>query len=134
MPIHTTSEPRPRSSLAIRNLQRAQSFGLPSGQKIHGAISEACGEDLPVPDLTGLGLPGHLVQCTPLWLYVLAEGSLSGGQHLGPVGGRIVAEVLIGLLECDRTSYLGRNRAWSPTLGNGDWDLQALIKFAGYGT
>jgi hypothetical protein len=123
----------PLSSLATRNLLRAQSFGLPSGQNVHAAISDACGEELPMPDLSGLGLPERLVKCTPLWLYVLAEGSLSNGQHLGPVGGRIVAEVLIGLLECDNTSYLGSDRAWTPHLSTGEWDMSSLIAFAGYG-
>lgn len=73
-------ESGPRSSLATRNLLRGQSFGLPSGQSVHAAISEACGQILPVPDLSGLGLPEHLVDCTPLWLYILGEGSFSNGQ------------------------------------------------------
>jgi hypothetical protein len=38
----------------------------------------------------------------PLWFYVLKEAELlTGAEHLGPVGGRIVAEVLIGLLHGD---------------------------------
>jgi len=126
-------ESGPRSSLATRNLLRGQSFGLPSGQNVHAAISEACGEQLPMPDLGCLGLPQRLVACTPLWLYVLAEGMLSGGQQLGPVGGRMIAEVLIGLLECDKTSYLGKNRSWKPHLGDGKWDMEDMVKFAGYG-
>src|SRR6185369_8494774 len=36
---------------------------------------------------------------TPLWFYVLKESGLKGGQRLGPVGGEIVAEVLLGLLK-----------------------------------
>lgn len=95
------TDPNAEKSLATRNLLRGQSFGLPSGQAVHQAISAACGEDLPAPDLSGLGLPESLVGCTPLWLYILAEGTLSNGQRLGPVGGRIVAEVLIGLIESD---------------------------------
>ena len=120
-------------SLATRNLLRAQSFGLPSGQQVHAAISEACGEDLPVPDLAKFKLPPELETCTPLWLYMLGEGLLSKGQQLGPVGGRIVAEVLIGLLECDNTSYLGSDRSWVPDLAEGEWDMVALLKYAGYG-
>ena len=46
---------------------------------------------------------------TPLWYYILAEAkALAGGLHLGPVGGRIVTETLIGLLRADPTSYLER--------------------------
>ena len=43
----------------------------------------------------GLGLE----RSTPLWHYVLREAELAAdGLTLGPVGGRIVAEVFIGLL------------------------------------
>ena len=126
-------ESGPLSSLATRNLLRGQSFGLPSGQSVHAAVSAACGEELPTPTLSGLGLPKRLVECTPLWLYILAEGSLSKGQQLGPVGGRIIAEVLIGILECDKTSFLGSDRSWQPHLAKGTWDMNALIKYSGYG-
>ena len=59
---------------------------------------------------------------TPLWFYILreAEVTAAGGQHLGPVGGRIVAEVLIGLLDGDRQSYLRQDPDWTPTYGTGD--------------
>lgn len=123
-------------SLATRNLLRGQSFGLPSGQKVHKRLSELCDEELEAPKLKKLDLPEALERCTPLWLYILAEGELSGGKHLGPVGGRIVAEVLIGLMECDETAFLGSNRSWTPTLvEKGDtWDMEKLIEFAEYGT
>jgi hypothetical protein len=55
---------------------------------------------------------------TPLWYYVLAEaGATTDGLTLGPVGGRIVAETLIGLLRSDRTSYLNVNPRFQPFLG-----------------
>jgi hypothetical protein len=41
-------------------------------------------------------------------------GAFEAGEGLGPVGGRIIAETLIGLMELDAQSYLGSNRAWSP--------------------
>ncbi len=31
---------------------------------------------------------------------------MHNGEHLGPVGGRIVAETLLGLLRADPQSYL----------------------------
>jgi hypothetical protein len=37
--------------------------------------------------------------------------------NLGPVGGRIVAETLIGLLRADPTSYLNINPRFQPFLG-----------------
>jgi hypothetical protein len=39
-----------------------------------------------------------------------------GGDRLGPVGGRIVTEVLIGLLRADPASYLSLEPDWRPTL------------------
>jgi len=66
---------------------------------------------------------------TPLWYYVLreaeyygfdraAEGLTScfGGQHLGPVGSRIVAETFIGLLWRNSQSYLRRWPAFTPLI------------------
>ena len=42
---------------------------------------------------------------TPLWFYILKEAEIRGrGETLGPVGGRIVAEVLVGLLQRDLNS------------------------------
>ena len=63
----------------------------------------------------------------PLWFYVLAEAqyegflrAAKGGKgdeepvHLGRVGGRIVAETLIGLLWSDGSSYLRQAPNWKP--------------------
>ena len=51
--------------------------------------------------------------------------------HLGPVGGRIVAEVLIGLLAGDPLSYLGVQPNWTPTLGGGGkFTLSDLVNIA----
>ncbi len=69
----------------------------------------------------------------PLWFYVLAEGlagwmdrvDASGKSDddadeipvtLGPVGGRIVAETLIGLLLGDSQSFLAQDPNWRPTV------------------
>ncbi len=53
----------------------------------------------------------------PLWFYVLQEAKeLAGGLHLGPVGGRIVGETLLGLLRADPQSYLTLKPGWVPTL------------------
>jgi len=120
-------------SLATRNLLRAQSFRLPSGQHVAQALTDlGCGPIAPL-DLSPTKLPPELHDHTPLWLYVMAEGLLSNGEHLGPVGGRIIAEVIIGLLECDHSSYLGANRNWSPTLlkeKHHTFDMAGLIGYA----
>ena len=68
------------------------------------------------PDEVGLAASGW-VQETPLWLYVLREAAVHhDGDRLGEVGGRIVAEVLIGVISADPESYLACDRAWMPTL------------------
>jgi hypothetical protein len=43
---------------------------------------------------------------------------MTQGLRLGPVGGRIVAEVLIGLLQSDPGSFLAAQPSWQPTLQN----------------
>jgi hypothetical protein len=53
----------------------------------------------------------------PLWFYVLKEAELLGGDRLGPVGGTIVAEVVLGLMACDTTSYFTANPGFDPGAG-----------------
>ncbi|MEU4158941.1 hypothetical protein [Actinoplanes sp. NPDC026670] len=65
---------------------------------------------------------------------VLKEAELTyAGQRLGPVGGRIVAEVILSLLDLDRTSYLSVNPFWRPTVPiaplPGQFRTGDLIKF-----
>jgi hypothetical protein len=100
--------------LPQRTLLRQLTWSMPSGQ----AVAEAMGA--PVvhkQDLRELKPYGKLDRSTPLWYYALKEAELlAGGQHLGPVGGRIVAEVLVGLLQTDPGSYLLADPSWQPTL------------------
>jgi hypothetical protein len=52
---------------------------------------------------------------TPLWYYILREAdACEGGHRLGPVGGRIVADVLVGLIDADATSFRRSNQDWRP--------------------
>jgi hypothetical protein len=52
---------------------------------------------------------------TPLWYYILREAeACTEGHRLGPVGGRIVTEVLVGLIDADATSFRQNGRAWRP--------------------
>ena len=115
-------QPPGDNNLARRNLLRGQSFLLPSGEEVAGHL-EGCGIKTRYPRvkkeiLTPIFKKLNHTGCTPLWFYILAEAQLlTKGQRLGPVGGRIVAETLIGLMELDSTSFLGENRQWTPTLG-----------------
>jgi len=80
----------------------------------------------------------------PLWTYILAEAMQfkedvvipvkeNDGSptitittpRLGPVGGRLVAEVFLGLLAGDKTSYLNLDPTFSPGDGYGLKDLVA---------
>ncbi len=131
LPFMPPTVPAFERSLAVRNLLRAQSFLIPSGEQIASAMIAAGANEI-TPEMIStvreagdkLGLP----KATPLWLYMLAEGKVIGrmdenaqgkkkfskGEGLGPVGARFVAEVIIGLLELDSRSFLGSNRNWSP--------------------
>ena len=56
-----------------------------------------------------------------------------GGQHLGPIGSRIVAETLIGLLWLDPTSFLHSSRGFRPLpaiSGGMPLTLGRLVSFA----
>lgn len=57
-------------------------------------------------------------ESTPLWYSVLAEAKAAAdGQTLGPMGGRIVAETLMGLLRDDPNRYLAAFPPFQPFLG-----------------
>jgi hypothetical protein len=122
-------------SLAQRNLLRHLTFSLPSGQRVARAMR--C-ESLSARDLQDLKSFG-LEQRTPLWFYILKEAEVfERGESLGPVGARIVAEVLIGLLQGDHTSYLVQDPDWRPTLPTiepsrmgRDFTMVDLLRFAG---
>ena len=114
--------PQKESSLAFRNLKRGEALGLPSGQDVARLVG--------AKPLSGkkLGAP----EPTPLWFYVLKESGLGGGRHLGPVGGEIVADVLLGLLKEDKHSFVNQNPGFKPSLGAkaGKFTLTDLVRFA----
>lgn len=77
--------------------------------------------------VTGGGEKSILKGNTPLWYYILREAEwfgtdrvqegdtvAFGGQFLGPVGSRLVAETFIGLLWNDPMSYLRRWPSFEP--------------------
>jgi hypothetical protein len=101
--------------LAQRNLLRQLTWSLASGQSIAAAMGVAPINKHDLRELKPYGFD----KSTPLWYYALKEAQLLGESlHLGPVGGRIVAEVLIGLLQTDPGSYLVSQPSWQPTLQN----------------
>ncbi|MDY7099974.1 MAG: heme peroxidase family protein [Actinomycetota bacterium] len=132
LPFVTSGE----RSLATRNLLRGNVFRLPAGEAVAELVAAATEVDAQVDTVmdrvrslsedavAGTSIP-PIDTGAPLWLYLLAEAEIIGraepggghnpGEGLGPVGARIVAETLIGLLELDEHSFLGANRNWMPT-------------------
>lgn len=112
LPVAVTGETEIEAyhSLAVRDLQRGQGVGLPSGE----AVARHLGIDPLTTDDVGIASTGWCGD-TPLWYYILREADVcAGGHRLGPVGARIVAEVLVGLVSADATSFRQSRQQWRP--------------------
>lgn len=118
-------------SLPSRNIMRHVNFGVPSGQAIARVMGVQVLTQAQLADLAPFGMD----QSTPLWFYVIKEAEvIEKGLRLGPVGGRIVGEVFIGLLKADKDSYLVVDKNWKPVLPStqsGDFRITDLLTFAG---
>lgn len=140
-------------SLAELNLQRGRALGLPSGQ----SVARQLGEPVMLDDVLWdhaeperkarrakvLEAFPEFQNNAPLWFYILRDAERTrrvgvvdpeenlGGHHLGRVGGRIVAEVILGLLWRDHHSYLFQDPLWTPTLGStaGQFSPADLVAF-----
>jgi hypothetical protein len=113
-----------RRPLALLDLLRGRALGLPSGE----AVATAMG--------TGVADAGlELTAPTPLWYYLLREAEVvTEGRRLGPTGATIVAEVFVGLLAGDPSSFLRAAPDWAPTLPSaepGRFTVVDLLRFAG---
>lgn len=102
------------TSLATRNLMRGWRLGLPSGQ----SVAQQMVADGLIPASQKLPVSADLqakMAETPLWFYILQEAKeLGGGNRLGPVGGRIVGEVIVGLMK--QNPYSPLTGTFSPTI------------------
>lgn len=135
LPLQTIPAGSPPTALPQRNLLRHLTWQLPSGQ----AIASYMGADvLSRADLAELqSIHPSFAISTPLWYYILKEADvMQQGLQLGPVGGRIVGEVFIGLLQTDPDSYVNVQPDWVPTLptktGNPeDFRMIDFLTFAG---
>lgn len=115
----------PTNRLPVRTLWRGARMGLPTGQDVAKELHFEC---LDSDSQIATGTPEQVLREyglhreTPLWYYVLKEAELlgwtgpNGHQQLGPVGSRIVAEVVIGAIRACPDSYLVVNPSWQPTL------------------
>jgi hypothetical protein len=133
LPLGAIANHTPPVVLPVRTLLRHVMWELPSGQAIakRMGVSALSPADLDELHRYGLGLE----RSTPLWYYVLKEAELiEDGLRLGPVGGRLVGEVIVGLLQSDPASYLAYDPNWRPTLPSptrGDFRMVDFLTFAG---
>jgi hypothetical protein len=146
----------PPPALPVRNLIRGWRMGLPTGQHVAHAMGVTPIEDKDI--LIGKGVdkqdpadppivsidkisPVFKNNC-PLWSYILAEAMDHQVKvqipvqnpipittpQLGPVGGRIVAEVFLGLLFGDNHSVLDAHPTWKPK--NPAFALKDFVNYA----
>ena len=135
--VQGTSEVDDGARLAVRNLLRGYLLRMPTGQAVAAALGIPA---LKPVDLEAAAADADQVAAlqpfrerTPLWYYILAEAAHVGGNHLGPVGSTVVADVLIGLVRRSADSIFNVPN-WRPTLPSatpGDFQLRDLLAFAG---
>lgn len=124
-------------SLAVQDLKRGYLMRIPTGQVIAeylkvNRLTPADLEELSTPEQFKVLKTANMLECTPLSFYVLAEAKKAGNGKLGEVGGRIVAEVLIGLLRDRPDSIIGSNFEPDRALSKqGTFFLSDLLKLAG---
>jgi len=133
LPLGAIANHAPPTVLPVRTLLRHLTWELPSGQTIARRLGVSALSPADVDELHRYGL--GLERSTPLWYYVLKEAELvEDGLRLGPVGGRLVGEVIVGLLQSDGASYLAYDADWRPTLpsrAKGDFTMVDFLTFAG---
>jgi len=158
LPASVASDKPP--SLAQRNLLRGFELGLPTGQSVAKAmgVTPLTDDQIiigkatdPVGDGDVLGPISKLPQLSafkgrcPLWTYILAEAAATRTAveipvtpattittpQLGAVGGRIVAEVFLGMLFGDNDSFLSADPQWTPTIkaAAGQFRLRDIIAY-----
>ncbi|WP_438862205.1 LysM peptidoglycan-binding domain-containing protein [Paractinoplanes aksuensis] len=131
-------QPDLAARLAVRNLLRGYRLRLPTGQAVaeHIGVQALTKDEILAAggDEQRLALEAGGFQFrTPLWYYVLAEAKvLGGGNHLGPVGSTLIAEVLIGLVRRSPDSILAQP-GWAPSLPSakpGKFELADILRLA----
>jgi hypothetical protein len=156
LPIGVVPDPPPLSSLALRDLLRGLEMSLPSGQAVAERMARRDPRCKPIPDEELKIGPAteaaadknrSLVKVSrvfknkaPLWFYVLAEAQQQFRNNqtpirLGPVGGRIVAEVIVGLMladsgSSDNSGSILHNKRFRPQISvNGRFTMWDLLEF-----
>jgi hypothetical protein len=162
MPTTALPDTNTLGLLSQRNLQRGRKMGLPSGQQVarlmgvtpltnaqlsrnhrikvtipiqNNLVNVEDEYDEENPKLKDIFTSEEWGGEAPLWFYILKEAEIVGkGREMGPVGGRIIAEVLVGLLQKDPNSYLYLQPNWKPTTPiapkTGQFTIADLLNFA----
>lgn len=123
--------------LAVQDLKRSFMMRIPTGQVIAkeldvAPLTDAQLESVLTPCQFKTLKNADMLHCTPLSFYVLAEAAADKDGKLAGVGGRIVAEVLIGLIRDRPDSIIGSG--WTPHLPSAKPDtffLSDLLRLAG---
>jgi hypothetical protein len=106
--------------LAFRNMLRAKFYSLPSYESVAGALG-----------ITPTGTP-VFPEGTPLWYGILRESELAGGLTVGPVGARLIAETIVGVLDADKDSILRKKVPVDGSISpDGVPTFENLLVFAG---
>ena len=126
---------RREAVLPFRNLRRGVMMQVPSGQAIarNMGIDPLTLDEIRTGADGGMAVTQGLAVETPLWYYILKEAQArAGGEHLGPVGATIVAEVLVGLVQGSPAAYLSAQPTFAPSLGAtpGQFTIVDLLRFA----
>jgi len=129
----------------------ARALELPVLEDKDILIGQAVDENPQLQSIAAIGAGRFKGKC-PLWTYILAEAALHkkmidvpvaenvgkagsvriGTPQLGPVGGRIVAEVFLGLIFADPLSLLRMQPDWAPpsVQGGKSYQLKDFVQFA----
>ncbi|NQV99213.1 MAG: hypothetical protein HQ483_05920 [Rhodospirillales bacterium] len=121
--------------LAHRNLISGQRLGLANGQQVVSAIRTAGVSVSPLTsaEILSNGAPAEIADNTPLWYYTLIEAEVqNNGACLGDMGGTIVAETIIGLLQSDPHSVVNKTTNWPFKLGDQNTDAVSMIDIIGF--
>jgi hypothetical protein len=135
LPLFTIASGDQPTSLPQRNLLRHLTWSIPSGQAIAREMGIQPLDRSELRDIDEVGRDNgvfSLDTSTPLWFYIFREAEhRAGSMTLGPVGGRICAEVILGLLQSDPGSYLNQRHPFSPLVNGSQFRMADFLNIAG---
>jgi hypothetical protein len=123
--------------LAVQDLKRGYMLRMPTGQAVADRLK--CTKltqnqimDFSFDDQKEILAKSGFDKQTPLWYYILVEAAAQGGgNRLGEVGSRIVAEVLIGLVRKSPNSFFNIPNYRPEFAIDGQFKLPELLTLAG---